>query len=386
MHKKPLTLTFARIFGIMRKDFDKGRDSVRKLLFFGILLLFALLFFLFFDFDRSSSGEKGTTEMQTTEAVTTTAPDSSTASPEPQPTDTDPVLTEPTTTVTTAPVTTTTDSSSSSEMLSTLAAALSQTQSQNVFVYDLTHSTLLGEVASTDKICPASVTKLLTALYALEVMPADQKITPGDELSLVLPGSSIAYVRSHHTLTLEMLIEGMLLPSGNDAAYVVAAATARYLKNDPSMSGEDAVTYFMTCLNAYAVKLGCQNTHFTVPDGLAGEEHYTCSYDLILIGEAALKNEIITRYASLVTDSVVYASGHTMTWNNTNQLLKNTSPYYSPYVTGLKTGSLTDNYCIYVSAEIDETTYLIGVFGAPESAARYTDTHLILNALLARDE
>lgn len=381
-------------------------QNLQKLLFFAILIVFVLAFFLLFDFGSSEDAVENT-EITTTEQVPGTSQSITTEPPSAQSTIVTSTEIESTTAsqgattpslTTTAPSTTTPNTtaeppetsvppaSPTPEGQAWLIEALSKARSQHVFVYDVTNKALLGEVSQTDKIYPASITKLLTALYALEVMPADTKITPGDELSLVLPGSSIAYVQSHHTLTLEMLVEGMLLPSGNDAAYVVAAATARHLANDPSLSGEDAVAYFMTELNAYAKRLGCTNTHFTVPDGYAGNEHYTCSHDLILIGEKALQNEIIAKYAALPTDSVVYASGHLMTWNNTNQLLKETSKHYSPYVNGLKTGSLSGYYCVYVSAEINGTTYLIGVFGAPESAARYTDTHLVLDALLTLND
>lgn len=66
------------------------------------------------------------------------------------------------------------------------------------------------------QIYPASTTKLLTILAALEILPEDELISPGDEVYMVESGSSSAYIRPHHTLTLEMLAEGMLLPSGNE--------------------------------------------------------------------------------------------------------------------------------------------------------------------------
>lgn len=252
------------------------------------------------------------------------------------------------------------------------------------FVYDLTVDQFLFEKGTDEAILPASITKLLTALCALHYMPADARITPGDEQELLIKGSSIAYVKSNHTLTLEMLIEGMLLPSGNDAAFAVAAGVARYIHQNPNMNGQAAVNAFMTLANDYAKSLGCTNTYFTVPDGLAYEGHTTTAHDLIILGKAALNNDIIAKYAATVTDNVTYASGHTMTWTNSNLLINPESSFYSPYVTGLKTGSLTDAYSILVSADIHGHTYLLGLFGSPTKEGRYIDAHTILDLLLIK--
>ena len=182
-----------------------------------------------------------------------------------------------------------------------------------VFVYDVTDGVMKFRQGTDRKIVPASVTKLLTALTALDMMPENTVITPGDELKLVAAGSSVAYIKAHHRLTLAMLVEGMLLPSGNDAAYVTAAGAARYATGNRDMSGRDAVDYFMAKVNEFAVKIGCTGTHFTVPDGLAYEGHYTTADDLVIIAEKALENPVISRCAALLTDSVKYASGHTNT-------------------------------------------------------------------------
>ncbi len=258
--------------------------------------------------------------------------------------------------------------------------------SLQVFVYDMSAGCFLYEKGTDQPILPASITKLLTALCALHYMPADAHITPGDEQELLPKGSSVAYVKSNHTLTLSMLVEGMMLPSGNDAALAVAAGVARYVTGDPSLPGQEAVDYFMGLANDYAKTLGCTGTHFLVPDGLIYEGHYTTAHDLVLIGQAALQNEIIAGYAATVSEKVRYVSGHTMTWKNTNLLIQPESDFYSPYVTGLKTGSLTDAYSVMVSATVGESTYLMGFFGSPTKEGRFQDAHVILNLLLAEGD
>ncbi len=230
-------------------------------------------------------------------------------------------------------------------------------------------------------IIPASITKLLTALYALSAMPPDEIIHPGDELTLLTPGSSTAYIRTFHALRLDMLVEGMLLPSGNDAAYAVAAGVSRYLTGNPSLGGEEAVSLFMKNAMDYARSLGCTGTSFTAPDGFTETGNTTTASDLVILSKEALKNPLIMQYAGTVSDTVTYASGHIMTWNNSNALIRPSSLYYDPCVTGLKTGSLTDSYSILVSAEISGETYLIGAFDSETSEGRYFDVKRILSIL-----
>lgn len=241
------------------------------------------------------------------------------------------------------------------------------------FVWDLTENELTL-TRGNDRISPASTTKLLTALYALELLPADTLITPGDEVYFPSKGSSSAFVRPHHTLTLEMLIEGMLLPSGNDAAYAVAAAGGRAREDDGDLSPEDAVAAFVEGMNEYAASLGCTGTHFTVPDGFAGDEHYSTPADMALIARAAAENEVIRTYAGMYTANVTYASGHTNTWVNTNEFLNPASAWYDEDVVGLKTGSLAEEYTLITLYESDGREVLIGVFGCKTENERYEVT------------
>ncbi len=264
-----------------------------------------------------------------------------------------------------------------------VSQAISGISAKNAFVYNSTTDELLGIKSEGENFSPASITKLLTALYALEAAPTDLVIAPkAEELALVGKNSSIAYIKTHHKLTVSQLIQGMLMPSGNDAAYTIAAGVGRYIAGDPDMNGKDAVDLFVAKMNEYAVKIGCTGTSFTVPDGLAGSEHYTTVHDMIIIGKLAINDPIISKYAKTVSEKVYYASGHSITWNNSNYLINPNNEYYSPYVNGLKTGSLSGNYCVYVSAVINDNTYLIGIFGSPTKSGRYDDAHTLINAIL----
>lgn len=232
---------------------------------------------------------------------------------------------------------------------------------------------------------PASITKLLTALTALEILPADTLITPGDEVYFPPDGASSAYIRPHHQLTLEMLIEAMMLPSGNDAAYAVAAACGKQnvpISENEQFSYEEAVKTFVKRMNEYARELGCTGSNFTTPDGFAGEEHYSTLDDMMLICRAAAENEIIAKYAAMQSDDVIYASGHTNRWVNTNFMLDPESEFYNEHVIGLKTGSLDGNYSLVTLYDDGKHRFLIGVFGADSDKGRYIDIQNLIQAVL----
>ncbi len=257
----------------------------------------------------------------------------------------------------------------------------SRINSEVGFIYYFDNDTAEYIGNENERVYPASITKLLTSLTALNYMSPDELITPGDEVYLVQSGSSSAYIRPNHTLTLEMLIEGMIIPSGNDAAYATAAACGYTLINNDSASYTDAVDCFVSYMNQYAEALGCTNTHFTTPDGFAGSEHYSSLHDMLLISKTACENSIISKYAAMKEDNVIYASGHTNTWTNTNKLLDSTSDFYHDGVIGLKTGSLDDNYSIIVLYENNDKRYLIGLFGAKNDSERYKDALTIIDYL-----
>ena len=117
-----------------------------------------------------------------------------------------------------------------------------------------------------EKKYPASMTKLMTAIVAVEYTQPDTIITVGNEIYMIDPQSSRAYLTVGTRLTMENLLQAMLLPSGNDAAHVLAAAGGRVLKPD-AKDGKDAVAAFMAGMNDYAKKLGLTKSNFITPDG-----------------------------------------------------------------------------------------------------------------------
>lgn len=243
------------------------------------------------------------------------------------------------------------------------------------FVFDCTGDAMLYcNTDSRDSLYPASITKLFSAWVALQYLQPDEKIQAGRELGLLQPGSSTAYIAYGSVLTVRMLVEGMLLPSGNDAAYVLAAAAGRVILENEKASASRAVEAFVEEMNRQAEELGMLGTHFENPDGYHADGHYSCPRDLALMGKLALENEIIAGYTRCRSDSVRFASGETCTWSNTNRLLNPESDYYCPAAVGLKTGHTKQGgYCLLAAFETEWGPLLVGIFGSESKLSRYAD-------------
>jgi len=250
------------------------------------------------------------------------------------------------------------------------------------FVYDLDEDKMIAMKGEGEQLYPASTTKLLTILLAQRYLELDMQVTPGDEQTLVSKDSSMAYIDRYDTVTVEQLIEGMLLPSGNDAAYALAAAVGRAITGEWNLSGLEAVEICIAAMNEYAAELGMTGSHFTNVDGYMDAEHYTTVEDMAIVAVLAAQNEIIRKYCGLAMDEVTYVSGEEITWYNSNQMLYHNSQWYNPYVTGMKTGSLLSHYSLVCTVEKDGKTYVTGVFTAPSTEDRYYDMNTIVNWVL----
>lgn len=231
------------------------------------------------------------------------------------------------------------------------------------------------------KIYPASVTKLFTAYVALQYLKPTQTITAGEVLNKVVAGSSVAEIKQGDKVTVEQLVEGMLLPSGNDAAYILAAAAGKMMYGDKAneIGTDTAVKRFVEEMNTQAKLLGMSGTNFANPDGIHSDNHYTTYSDLAIMGTLALEDPVIRKYAMVSKAEVVLESG-TKSWKNTNALIDPESQYYCPYATGLKTGQTPmAGSCLLSSFEYKGQTLLVGVFGCPEADDRFPDTLQLFN-------
>ena len=194
----------------------------------------------------------------------------------------------------------------------TAAAEAVEVSAAAAVLMDADSGRLLYEKNGEKRMLIASTTKLMTALVALEQGGLQQEITvTGGHMA---EGSSM-YLRPGEKLTLETLLYGLLLCSGNDAALAVTEC----------MGG---VAPFVARMNEKAAELGMENTHFANPNGLDDEEHYSTAEDMAKLAAAAMDDPVLRRVASTRTARI---GGRTLT--NHNKLLSRVEG-----CVGLKTG------------------------------------------------
>ncbi len=232
-----------------------------------------------------------------------------------------------------------------------------------------------------EKLAPASLTKLLTAYTALGCMSPETVVTVGDEITWIDPWSSVADLQKGNELTVKMLIQGLMLPSGNDAAYTLAVAGGRALAENPDLDRKLAYALFVDEMNAQARALAMTGTHFCNPDGIDEDGHYTTVEDLVTITKAVMAEPMIMEFAAMAQTEAVFASGETVTWQNSNLLLHEESPYYTEAAIGLKTGSTQNaGACLISLFRQEDGSYLIiGVLGSTGNEQRYDDTLILYN-------
>ena len=248
------------------------------------------------------------------------------------------------------------------------------------FVYDLDQERFLVRTGNaTERVYPASITKLYAAYVALQYLDPEEKLTVGSELWLLDADASVANLKYGDELTVEQLIGGMLLPSGNDATMTIAAAVGRKLAEDPQLMEYYAVNRFVEQMNADREKLGLTGSHFVTADGMHSGSHYISFQDMVTIGKLALSNEIMATCMATFQMEVPLSEDKTLKWENSNMILDPESRYYSSYVSGMKTGFTTPaGNCLLSCAQVNGRNYIIGVFECLYPEDRFADTLLLL--------
>lgn len=227
----------------------------------------------------------------------------------------------------------------------------------------------------------ASTTKLMTALVAIREVQKNPAVL--DELVTVsafaaaTPGST-ANLEPGELLTVRDLLFALLLPSGNDAANVVAEHFGnRYASQDAADEQSSPRASFVEEMNRTAKSIGMMNTRFKNPHGLSEEGHSTTAHDLFRLASTIIKEESLLPYVQTRKHlgKITGASGYVRyeLWTNTNRLLS-----IEGYL-GMKTGTTRNaGACLVTLAERDGKSLVAVVLGATSSDARYTDTRNLL--------
>lgn len=244
-----------------------------------------------------------------------------------------------------------------------------------VLLYDLTAEQILYTTGNDQLIYPASITKIFTLLYAHTFVDEDTVFTVGDELQYVYIHSSFARIHKGERYTFRDIAAAMLLPSGNDAAYTLAANCGKMLAGDDSLPAMDAIELFMNSANAYAESIGLTHTHFITPDGLHDPAHYTTMGEMLEISRLVYADPLLSELMGMATYDVCDLDGkNPQTWKNSNALLQEDSDYYYPYATGGKTGYHSEaGGCLVATAEKDGRELMVLIFKAIDKRARAAD-------------
>lgn len=277
-------------------------------------------------------------------------------------------------------------SSTVSETVSTTGKTLPKsfidrnTASPYIILGDVTNNRVLYSKNADAKCYPASLTKLLTAVVAVDNAPSDAVFTIGDEIYMIDPQSSRAYLTVGTRLTLQNLLQAMLLPSGNDAAYALAVQVGRLIEGNDQLDKHAAFSAFIQKMNEKATELGCKGTHFSNPDGIDAADHYTTAADMLKIAACALQNDMIADVVSTRQVNTTLLSGQTVNWKNSNRLIQENNAYSYAGATGLKTGT-TDaaGYCLAASAQREGKTCIAIVMGAKYESGRWEDASGLLD-------
>ena len=225
---------------------------------------------------------------------------------------------------------------------------------------------ILYEKNASQKTFPASTTKLMTAILTTEyVNDLNEKATVSYYAVKSIPATySIANLQPGEQVSINDLLNSLLVGSANDSAYVLAQYIMNHGNNypyDDSRTAEEnfnnSINQFSELMNRRAKELGCKNTKFLNPNGIHNNFHYSTAVDLAIIGQTAYKNqtirEIATKLEYTIQDSSVYRPTE-RTMKQTNSLLYSDRNAYYEYANGLKTGyTEAAEYCIVASSSKD---------------------------------
>ncbi|MFA7269521.1 MAG: D-alanyl-D-alanine carboxypeptidase family protein [Sterolibacterium sp.] len=243
-----------------------------------------------------------------------------------------------------------------------LAPQLPAVAARSWLLLDFSSGQELAGINTTERIEPASLTKLMTAYLTFSALKQgslkSEQIVPVSERAWKAQGSRM-FIEPLRPVKVDELLRGMIVQSGNDACIALAEAVA---------GSEEA---FASMMNREAQRLGLQNTQFRNSTGLPDPQHYSTAHDLALLAAALIRDfpEFYPLY------SLKAYSYNNITQNNRNRLL-----WLDPQVDGVKTGHTEGaGYCLIASAKRGARRLLAVVLGAASDATRAQEAQKLLN-------
>jgi D-alanyl-D-alanine carboxypeptidase (penicillin-binding protein 5/6) len=213
-----------------------------------------------------------------------------------------------------------------------------------VYAYDLANKTALYELNASEQMPVGSIVKVVTALVTVEHVALDDVVTI-DGSDLVDPAiySNMGLIEGD-SLTVEQLLQGLLIPSGGDAAQALARYVGGQIggTDDP----DDARAAFVEEMNAYVESLGLKNTHFANATGDEADDNYSSAEDVAWLGAQLMQDVDLAEIVAMPSYDFVSVGGNEYTQATTNQLLG------SDGIVGIKTGSTGEaGGCVVLAQE-----------------------------------
>ncbi|MFA6179002.1 MAG: D-alanyl-D-alanine carboxypeptidase family protein [Candidatus Methylopumilus sp.] len=228
---------------------------------------------------------------------------------------------------------------------------------------DFSSGNIIAQEKSSERIEPASLTKLMTAYLSFKALKNGHlqltQTLPVSVKAWKVEGSKM-FIEPNKPVTVDELLHGTITQSGNDSSIALAEGIA---------VTEEA---FADLMNKEAARLGMSNTHYMNATGLPDPQHYTTAYDLSVLATALIR-DFPDQYKRL------YASKE-YTYNKITQPNRNRLLWLDPFVDGVKTGhTQSAGYCLISSAKRGDTRLISVVLGAPSDSARATESQKLLN-------
>lgn len=228
---------------------------------------------------------------------------------------------------------------------------------RSAILMDADSGTIIFEKNSHDRLPPASITKIMTMLLVMEALDEGRikltdKVTTS-EYAASMGGSQI-FLEAGEEMTVEDLLKGIAIASGNDASVAIAE----------KLAGTEQE--FVRMMNERARQLGMKNTRFVNSNGLPAENHYTTAYDIAVMSRELLKHPEITKYTGLYQDYLRQNTDKPFWLVNTNKLVR----FYAG-ADGLKTGYTSEaKFCLSATAKRDNFRVIAVVMGEPNTKTR----------------
>ena len=244
--------------------------------------------------------------------------------------------------------------------------SVDMTNATSAALFDVNDTNIIYGKNIHERLAPASLTKVLTAVVALEEGNLDDIITVTKDVKITESGATLCGLKEGDTLTLNQALHALLIQSANDAANAIAIHLGGSLEG------------FADLMNKKALELGATNSHFVNPHGLSDDDHYTTAYDLYLIFNKAIEYELfreiihMNNYSTIYQDSV--GNDKEMEFSTTNLFLR--GDYNSPdkiTVIGGKTGTTNaaGNCLIILSKDAAGNPYISVILRSKERQLMY---------------